>query len=88
MKSNLRIKADNAKKFRCKNLIVVLENPKTIENIGSTLRNVDALGAEKLYVVDGSKLLPESWDKMTNRMKEFEPYISKNTTAHTGYWDV
>jgi hypothetical protein len=27
-------------------------------------------------------------DKMTARMKEFEPYISKHTTAHTGYWDI
>jgi len=27
-------------------------------------------------------------DKMTSRMKEFEPYISKHTTAHTGYWDI
>ena len=27
-------------------------------------------------------------DKMTARMEEFEPYISKHTTAHTGYWDI
>ena len=27
-------------------------------------------------------------DKMTARMEEFEPYISKHTTAHTGYWEV
>jgi tRNA (guanosine-2'-O-)-methyltransferase len=67
MKSTLRIKADAAKKFRCKNLIVVLENPKTIENIGSTIRNVDALGAEKLYVIDGSNLLPPGWQDMRER---------------------
>jgi len=67
MKTSLRIKADNAKKHRCKNLIVVLENPKTIENVGSTLRNVDALGAEKLYVVDGYKLLPDDWQSMRDR---------------------
>jgi tRNA (guanosine-2'-O-)-methyltransferase len=64
---NVRIKANKAKKFRCKNLIVVLENPKTIENIGSTIRNIDALGAEKLYVVDGHKLLPKDWETMRNR---------------------
>jgi tRNA (guanosine-2'-O-)-methyltransferase len=67
MKTNLRIRADKAKQFRCKDLIVVLENPKTIENIGSTLRNIDALGAEKLYVIDGNKLLPENWGKMRER---------------------
>lgn len=27
-------------------------------------------------------------DKMTARMVEYEPYISKHTTAHTGYWEV
>ena len=27
-------------------------------------------------------------DKMTARMKEFEPWISRETTAHTGYWEV
>ncbi len=67
MKTSLRQRADKAKQFRCKNLIVVLENPKTIENIASTLRNIDALGAEKLYVVDGNKLLPENWDKMREK---------------------
>jgi len=67
MKTNLRIKADAAKKFRCKNLIVVLENPKHLENVGSVLRNIDALGAEKLYVVDGGKLLPDDWQAMRGR---------------------
>ena len=64
MKSGLRIRADRIKKDRCKNLIAVLENPKTIENIGSTIRNVNAFGVEKLYVVDGYCLLPKKWDQM------------------------
>ncbi len=63
----IRERANKAKQYRCKNLIVVLENPKTIENIGSVLRNIDALGAEKLYVIDGNRLLPESWQKMRQR---------------------
>ena len=46
---------------------MVLENPKTIENIGSAIRNVDALGAEKLYVVDGYKLLPSDWNLMRDK---------------------
>ena len=67
MRTGLRLKADKASSMRCKNLIVVLENPKTIENIGSTVRNIDALGAEKLYVIDGNKLLPEKWGDMRKR---------------------
>ena len=67
MKTSLRIRADKAKLNTCKNLIVVLENPKTIENIGSTIRNINSLGAEKLYVVDGNNLLPGDWESMRNR---------------------
>ena len=67
MRTSLRLKADKASSLRCKNLIVVLENPKTIENIGSTIRNINALGAEKLYVVDGNRLLIDKWDRMRNR---------------------
>jgi tRNA (guanosine-2'-O-)-methyltransferase len=67
MKSNLRVRADRVKSLRCKNLIAVLENPKTVENIGSAVRNVNALGVEKLYVVDGYKILPEKWEDMRER---------------------
>lgn len=67
LKSGLRLKADKCKSYRCKNLIVVLENPKTIENVGSTIRNLDAFGVEKLYIVDGNKLLPDNWEDMRDR---------------------
>jgi len=67
MKTSLRIKADEAKKNRCRTLIAVLENPKNMENIGSVIRNIDALGVQKLYVVDGYKLLPDDWQVMRTR---------------------
>ena len=51
-KSTLRKRADEIKNLRCKNLIAVLENPMDIINIGTVVRNVNALGVEKLYVVD------------------------------------
>jgi len=66
---SIRIKANKAKKFRCKDLIIVLENPKNLANIGSVLRNIDALGAEKLYIIDGNNLLPENWQEMRKRSK-------------------
>jgi tRNA (guanosine-2'-O-)-methyltransferase len=66
-KSNLRIKADKAKSFRCKDLIAVLENPKDFSNIGSVIRNIDALGVSKLYVVDQKNLLPKDWQEMRTR---------------------
>ncbi len=78
---SIRIRANRAKAKRCKNLIVVLENPKTIENIGSTIRNIDALGAEKLYVVDGYNLLPKTWDKM--RYRQNLKKISASAVTYT-----
>ena len=68
-KTSLRIKADKAKQFRCKGLVIVLENPKTIANVGTVIRNIDALGAGKLYVIDGYNLLPEKWQDMRERAK-------------------
>lgn len=69
MKTPLRQKADKAKKSRCHTLIAVLENPKTIENIGSVIRNVDALGVQKLYVIDSNHLLPDDWNTMRRQKK-------------------
>ena len=40
-----------------------------------------------IYEID-PKYLQMLIDKMTARMEEFEPYISRETTAHTGYWEV
>ena len=87
MKSSLRIKADRAKQYRCKNLIVVLENPKTIENVASTLRNIDALGAEKLYVIDGYKLLPPDWEEMRERNSLKKISVSASKWVYTKRFD-
>jgi tRNA (guanosine-2'-O-)-methyltransferase len=64
VKSGLRQKADKAKPFICKYLIVVLENPSDDKNIGTVIRNVNALGAEKVYVVDEARKLPANWESM------------------------
>jgi tRNA (guanosine-2'-O-)-methyltransferase len=63
-KSSLRKKADSIKDFRCKNLIAVLEEPKDDKNIGQTIRNINALGVEKLYIIDSSNLVPNDWQNM------------------------
>ena len=66
-KSSLRQKADQIKPFRCKNLIAVIENPTDIKNIGTVIRNVNALGVEKTYIVDSRKSLPDDWQEMRTR---------------------
>jgi tRNA (guanosine-2'-O-)-methyltransferase len=63
----VRLRADEIKPFRCKNLIAVLENPTDIKNIGTVIRNVNALGVEKVYVVDPRRALPEDWQDLRTR---------------------
>jgi len=62
-----RQRADEIKKFRCKNLIAVLECPAIIKNIGTVIRNVNALGVEKTYVIDPRGALPDDWQDMRER---------------------
>ncbi len=66
-KPSVRKRADAIKPFRCKNLIAVLENPTDIANIGTVIRNVNALGVEKVYVVDPRRSLPDDWQDLRER---------------------
>jgi tRNA (guanosine-2'-O-)-methyltransferase len=63
-KSAARRRADAIKAFVCKNLIAVIENPSDPRNIGTVIRNVNALGVEKVYVVDPRHTLPDDWQEM------------------------
>lgn len=66
-KRSVRMRADAIKPHRCKNLIVVVEDPNDIKNIGTVIRNVNALGAEKVYVIDPRHALPDDWQDMRER---------------------
>ncbi len=66
-KPSLRVRADRIRDFRCKNLIAVIENPDDIRNIGTIIRNVNALGVEKAYVVTNGQLLPDEWEEMREK---------------------
>jgi len=66
-KPSLRAKADRIKDFRCKNLIAVIEHPNDLRNIGTIIRNVNALGVEKAYVVTTQEFLPDDWQEMRGR---------------------
>lgn len=66
-KPSVRARADAIKPFVCKNLIAVIEAPSDIKNIGTVIRNVNALGCEKVYVVDPRKALPDDWQEMRER---------------------
>jgi tRNA (guanosine-2'-O-)-methyltransferase len=66
-KSSARRRADAIRDYRCKNLIAVIENPDEMRNIGTVIRNVNALGVEKAYVIDPRKTLPDDWQDMRER---------------------
>lgn len=66
-RTSVRARADAIKDFRCKNLIAVIEDPLDIRNIGTVIRNVNALGVEKAYIVDPRNALPDDWQEMRER---------------------
>ena len=66
-KPTVRKRAEEIKPFRCKNLVAVIENPTDIRNIGTVIRNVNALGVEKVYVVDPRGSLPDDWQDLRER---------------------
>lgn len=68
-KPSLRARADKVRDFRCKNLIAVIEQPDDLRNIGTIIRNVNALGVEKAYVVTDRNSLPDDWQEMRGRSK-------------------
>jgi len=68
-KPTLRARADKVKEFRCKNLIAVIEHPDDPRNIGTIIRNVNALGVDKAYVVSDKDYLPDDWEEMRNKSK-------------------
>lgn len=66
-KSARRQRAEQVKPFRCKCLIAVLEDPADFGNIGTVIRNANALGVEKVYIVDPQNKLPDDWEDMRDR---------------------
>lgn len=64
---SVRQRADAIRDFRCKNLIAVLEEPSDVKNIGTVIRNANALGVEKVYIVDPNGALPDDWQDMRER---------------------
>jgi tRNA (guanosine-2'-O-)-methyltransferase len=75
-KSSVRQRANEIKPYRCKNLIAVIENPSDVKNIGSAIRNVNALGVEKAYIVDPRRNLPDDWQEMRQRKSLSDTSVS------------
>jgi tRNA (guanosine-2'-O-)-methyltransferase len=72
----IRSKADTVRPHRCNTLICVLENPQNSANVGTVMRNINALGIGKLYVVDGNRVLPPTWQEMRKNRRLMETSAS------------
>lgn len=68
-KSSARKRANRIRQFRCRNLIAVIEDPQNPRNIGTVIRNVNALGVEKVYVVDPRGVLSDDWQDLRQDRK-------------------
>ncbi len=75
-KPSVRERADAIKQFRCKNLIAVLECPTDVKNIGTVTRNANALGVEKIYVVDPRRSLPDDWQDLREQKSVSKTSVS------------
>jgi tRNA (guanosine-2'-O-)-methyltransferase len=75
-RESVRKRVDDIKSFRCKNLIAVLENPTDIKNIGTVIRNVNAMGVEKVYVVDPRRSLPDDWQDLREKKSVLKTSVS------------
>lgn len=74
--SSARKRATEIKAFRCKNLVAVIENPVDFRNIGTVIRNANAMGVERVYVVDPHKHLPAEWQDMREKKILAVPSVS------------
>jgi len=67
-KSSLRVRADQAKQLRCRTLICVLENPSNVNNLATIMRNIDALGVSRLYVISNDDKIVCPSNKVIRRL--------------------
>ena len=72
----MRKRADAIRPYRCKNLIAVIEGPGDILNIGTVIRNVNALGVEKAYIVDPGNALSDDWQDLRERKEILKTSVS------------
>ncbi len=50
-KPKIRARDNKIKNLKYKNLIAIIKNPDNVKNIGTIIRNVNALGVKKVYIV-------------------------------------
>lgn len=84
---SVREKIRQVKHLQNKYFICVLENPKDIMNIASTLRNISAFGVEKLYVV-GNKSVLHDFETSRNHKKLTKLSVGSNKWVFVKHFET
>lgn len=87
-KSSMRRRADAIREFRCRNLVAVLEAPSDIVNIAAVIRNVNALGVEKVYIVDPGRHIPDDWQEFRTRRNMSKLSVSASRWSFVKRFDT
>nr|WP_281243803.1 TrmH family RNA methyltransferase [Jannaschia pohangensis] len=67
--------------------MAVVEDPKDVRNIGTEIRNANALGVEKVYVVDLRGTLPDDRQDMRDRKNRLDSSVSAVKWTFTKRFD-
>lgn len=58
-----------------------------VKNIGAVIRNANALGVEKIYVVDERKSLPDDWEELRERKSISKISVSASKWTYVKRFD-
>jgi tRNA (guanosine-2'-O-)-methyltransferase len=86
-KSRMRQRADAIKAFRCRHLVAVIEAPSDPVNIAAIIRNVNALGVEKVYIVDPGRHIPDDWEEFRARRSMNKLSVSASKWSYVKRFD-
>jgi tRNA (guanosine-2'-O-)-methyltransferase len=59
-----------------------------MKNIGSVIRNANALGVEAIYVVDSRKSLPDDWEEIREKKSLFKISVSASKWTFVKRFDT
>lgn len=68
-KSERRLRFDKIKPFILKNVIVVIEEPNDLNNIGAIIRNANLFGIPTVYIVDTHHKVDKDWTNLRKNKK-------------------
>lgn len=85
---SIRARINKIKHLRNRHLICVLENPKHAINFSSVIRNVSALGIEKIYIIGGYPGIPKSFEACRNNKSLLGSSVGASKWTFVKHYDM